>query len=91
MTKQRKERGQMLFDDDQLVQMSEEIAALLVKHLPDGKMVALSGEAARMKSETCVQIFGSNSEGEAVFSINVVFRRPPPRHLNVKCFTPRDG
>ena len=52
--------GVRLTDDDQLAWMSQEIAALLVKHLPEGKAVALSGEVARLKSQTRVQVFGSN-------------------------------
>lgn len=91
MTEQRKKRGQVSFDDDQLARMSEEIAALLVKHLPEGNTVALSGEVLPMKSQTCVQIFGSNAHCKAVFSINVVLRHPPPRHLKVKCFTHNNG
>lgn len=91
MAEQSKGRGLMPFHDDQLAQMSEEIAAVLVKHLPDGKTVTLSGEMTPMKSQTCVQIFGSNAHGKAVFSVNVVLRHPPPRHLNVKCFTNNDG
>jgi hypothetical protein len=79
-----------LIDDDQLAWMSQEIAALLVKHLPEGKTVALSGEIARLKSQTRVQIFGSNAEGKAVFSINAVLRHPPPHDLNVKCITHND-
>jgi len=79
--------GVRLTDDEQLAWMSQEIAALLVKHLPEGKSVALSGEIARLRSQTCVQIFGSNADGMAVFSINAVLRHPPPRQLNVKCVT----
>jgi len=79
--------GVGLIEDNQLAWMSQEIAALLVKHLPEGKAVALSGEVARFKSQTRVQVFGSNAEGKAVFSINAVLRHPPPRHLNVRCVT----
>jgi len=81
----------MPFDDNRLVQMSEEIAALLIKYLPAGNTVALSGETVRMGSETRVQLFGSNMNGEAVFSLNAVLRRPPPSSLNVKCFTHNDA
>ncbi|MGB5597246.1 MAG: hypothetical protein WBM66_00910 [Thiothrix litoralis] len=88
MTGQRKGRGLVPFDDEQLVQMSQEIAALLVKHLPAGKAVTLSSETARMKSQTCVQVFGSSVKCRGIFSLNAVLRRPPPSSLNVKCFTP---
>ncbi len=81
----------MPFNDEQLAWMSEEIAALLVKHLPAGGTVALSGETVRMRSETRVQIFGSNRNGEAIFSLHAVLRRPPPSSLNVKCFTHNDA
>lgn len=79
------------FDDEQLVQMSQEIAALLVEHLPKCKEVVLSGDTVRLKSQTCVQIFGSSVKRKAIFSINTVFRRPPPSNLNVRCFTHNDG
>lgn len=87
MTGQRKGRGLVPFDDDRLVQMSEEIAALLVKHVPEGGTVALSGDMVRLRSETRVQIVGSSVKCKAIFSLNVVFRRPPPSGLNVRCFT----
>ena len=84
-------RHKVTLDDEQLVRMSQEIAALLVKHLPAGKTVTLSGDTARLKSQTRVQIFGSSVKGMAVFSLNAVLRRPPPSSLNVKCFTHNDA
>ncbi len=81
----------MPFNDEQLMQMSEEIAALLMKHLPEGKTAALSGDTVKLKSKTCVQIFGSSVQHRAIFSLNAVLRRPPPSSLNVKCFTHNDA
>lgn len=81
----------MTLNDEQLVRMSQEIAALLVKHLPAGNAVTLSGDTARLKSQTHIQVFGASVKGRAIFSINTVLRRPPPSSLNVKCFTHNDN
>lgn len=91
MTGQRKERELVTLDDEQLVRMSQEIAALLVKHLPAGKSITLSSDTARLKSQTHVQVFGASMKGRAIFSLNTVLRRPPPSSLNVKCFTHNDA
>lgn len=91
MAGQRKGRGLVTLNDEQLVRMSQEIAALLAKHLPAGRAVTLSGDTARLKSQTRVQVFGSSVKGRAIFSLNAVLRRPPPSSLNVKCFTHNDA
>lgn len=74
-------------DDEQLAQMSQEIAKLLVKHLPPRDGMVLSGDTVRLKSQTCVQVLGSCVQQKVVFSLKAVLRRPPPRHLNLKCRT----
>lgn len=81
----------MTLNDEQLLQMSQEIADLLVKHLPSRDDLVLSGDTVRWKSQTCVQIFGHCVRHKAIFSLKTVFRRPPPSHLNVKCITPTDS
>ncbi|MFN3785799.1 MAG: hypothetical protein ACK4RS_03060 [Thiothrix sp.] len=68
--------------------MSQEIADLLVKHLPTHKSVVLSGDTVHCRSHTCVQVFGHCPPNKAVFSLKTVFRRPPPNELNVQCVTP---
>jgi len=78
-------------NDEQLMQMSQEIADLLVKHLPPHENVVLSGDTVRWKSQTCVQIFVHCVKRKAIFSLKTVFCRPPPSRLNVQCFTPTDS
>jgi len=79
------------FDDEQLARMSQEIADLLVKHLPPRDGVVLSSDTVRLRSQTCVQIFGYCIKRKAIFSLKAVFSRPPPSHLNVKCRTYSDS
>jgi hypothetical protein len=81
----------MALDDKQLVKMSQEIAALLMKHLPPRDGIVLSSDTVHLKSQTCVQVFGFCLEHKAIFSLKAVLRRPPPRHLNLKCCTYKSG
>jgi len=78
-------------NDEQLLQMSQEIADLLMKHLPSREDVVLSGDTVRWKSQTCVQIFGHCVKHKAIFSLKTIFHRPPPSRLNVQCVTHNDS
>lgn len=65
-------------DSEKLVQMVEEIAALLRKYVPGGESVALRSETANMRSKTCTQVFAFSPEQGGVFSVNAELWHPPP-------------
>lgn len=68
-------------DDKQLMQMAAEVAAVLARHLPAEKAVELSGDSARLKSQTCVQISGTDLARRAIFSLNAVLLRSSPSSI----------
>ncbi|MFN3786350.1 MAG: hypothetical protein ACK4RS_05865 [Thiothrix sp.] len=72
-------------DEKALTQMSQEIAEVLKKHLPDAQMSDINTQYIRTDAVNRVQIVALNQNRQEIFALSAELNcPPPPGTLNLK-------
>lgn len=78
-------RQHCTLDKTALTQMSQEIAEVLKKHLPDAQMTDINTQYVRTGAVNRVQIVALNQDRQEIFALSAELNcPPPPGTLNLK-------